>query len=386
MSSLSAFSTFMLATPPVYFTDARSVINEGQKQTYVLSRFLTGEANSHLQGGQKIEDVIILSDVSTAVDYLPNDTFTYQMPQVGNKHTAEWRFTMDHGAWTDHEQELNEGLTIASQMSEYKRLQDLIYSRVTTSKLNAIENRLWASPHGETANMEASTGRKPYSIPAFLNENTYGIPGGWTTVEGINPTTEDGWRPTNILYDAGDPLDNDSTRNGLIDAFLKTQLETTFEAPQWEGAERYYQTKGDAKSKFIACSHDGVVLFTAACRALNDRLISVQNPAVPGINWNGIDIQPVKTLSTALLYPASGSTYSYELSSTTTKPGPRFYFIDARYLKVVVHKQHFLNRIMLPKNPAQPFLNVMLFDTRWNLFCRSRKRLALVSPGATSAS
>lgn len=386
-SPLSAFAQFVLDTPAIYLTDAKSVIVEAQKQTYALSRFITGDPLERIQGGQKIKDVIIFDESSTFTHYQPNDTFTYQMPQVQVQHAAPWRFSMDHAAWTDHEEALNEGLTLDSRKAEYKKLKELIYARVMTSLMNGLENSLWASPHGQTAEMESDTGRTPYSIPALLNEETNGLPYGWTTVEQVNPSTESNWKPTKVLYDFNDPADFDGSVNGLIDAFEDMELRLNWQPPKFEEGKRYFEKEGDARTRAYLTSRAGVTLFKWACRQVNDRLINVNNPAVPGVNFNGVDVDYIRTLDSALLYATgSAGTYNSELASATTTKGPRYYCVDARYLKFFVHSDHFLVRKMLPKNMSQPFTNVMLYDTWWNMFCRSRKRLGIISPGATGPS
>lgn len=386
-SPLSAFSQFVLDTPAIYLTDAKSVIVEAQKRTYFLSRLLQGDHLERIQGGQKIKDVIIFDDASTMTDYQPNDTFTYQMPQVQTQHAAPWRFTMDHASWTDHEEALNEGITMEAKKAEYKKLKETIYARAVTSMMNGFENRLWASPHGQKAEMESDSGRTPYSIPALLNEETNGLPYGWTTVEQVNPATESNWKPTKVLYDYNDPVDLDGSQNGLLDAFEDMLLRLTWNPPKWEEGKRYFEKPGDERTRVIACSRYGMTLFKYVCRERNDRLISVNNPAIPGINFNGIDLEYVNALDSAALYATgSAGTYNTETASATTTQGPRYYWLDARYLKFFVHGGHFMDRKVLPKNMSQPFTNVMIWDTWWNLFCRSRKRLGIISPGASGSS
>ena len=84
-----------------------------------------------------------------------------------------------------------------ARFHQYKRLKRIKEQRMWTSTLNGMEAQLFAVP--VVANMETNTGTEPYSIPAFVNEETAGLfnnytssPGvDWATVEGINPDTDE---------------------------------------------------------------------------------------------------------------------------------------------------------------------------------------------------
>lgn len=381
---LANLINFIHSTPPVYLTSASEVLNEAAKRTHVLSRFIEGKDMSEMvQGGAKIKDVIMLDKASTYTHIHPNDTVTWQMPQVTTRQEASWRISLDHLSFTDHEIEFNmiEGLSESAQIAEYKRLKDILYKRMWTSMVDGMEDDLWAKPHGLTADMEDAAGKLPYSIPAFVNEETYGLPSGWTTKMGINPTLEARWRPTLLRYDWTDPDDSDGDGDGLFDMFEKALLSVNWKAPKLPQGAKYFDSTPESRQRFIACSMNGMLLVKRLLRDSNDLLPSRQDPAYLYPQFGGIDLVHVDSLATAQLYAASGSTYNTETASATTTPGNRFYFLHGEYIKPVMHKRLYFRMKKIPVANTQPYVNVIPCDTAWNLFARSLQRLALVSPG-----
>jgi hypothetical protein len=209
---LQTFNDFMAATGPTYLTSADAVINEAVKNTYAFSRLLkdkTSEAT--IQGGNEIRDVIMFDDSSTYDHYLPNDTFNWRNAQVLDTIKCPWRFSIDHMSWTDHEVELNSGEGAGRDYvkAQYKRLKRQKEQRMWTSLLNGFEDDLWRTTFGNSAEMEGSGGKLPFSLPAFITEvpdfnNAFGIRGstplGWTSVMNLSnnatsstTTGEDRW-------------------------------------------------------------------------------------------------------------------------------------------------------------------------------------------------
>lgn len=384
---LANFTDFMKVTGPSYLTSAEDVLNEAAQNTYVLDQFIGGRDKSEMiQGGSKIKDVIMTDEASTYDHYEPNATFTWQNPQTAVEIEAPWRFSIDHMSWTDQEIELNvpDGLTKEAQKVVYKRLKKLKEQRMWTSMINGIENDLWADAANLQGRMESSpaTGGVglPYSIPAFINEKTYGIPTGWTTVMTVNPTTESRWRPQLSQYDYADPNDNDGGNNGIINGFEDMAGKLLWVAPKIkQAANANFEKTADPCRRFIACSRQGSDAYRRALRANNDSTPSKQDAAYLSPMFGGIPLMQISKLETATIYDGASSTRVSELSAST--PGWRYYFLDGKYLKPVIHSRRFFYKKPPASHPNQPYTTVQPTDCWWNLWCHSRQRLGLVAPG-----
>ena len=161
-SALSTFTDFIDTTGPSFLTSAEEVVNEACKNNYLLRRFLRGQGPSEtVQGGSSIKDTIMFDEESTFQYYEPNQTFTWENPQVVENWEIQWRFCVDHMAYTDAEVELNvgTGMSRAARHTAYKRLKRIKEQRLWTSILNGMEDALFAVPSNGA--MEATTGTRP---------------------------------------------------------------------------------------------------------------------------------------------------------------------------------------------------------------------------------
>ena len=387
-SALSAFTTFWNTTGPNIMSGRDKFLNEALLQTYVLSMFLRGrEANEILRGGQVIRDYVVFDDVSTAEDYQVNDPWTYNLNQSGRMVSQNWRFKRDYAAVNEIELALQNGGSDADRFQVFKDRRNIEMQRMHTSIINKHEADLWANPASDQAQMEAESGKKTMSIPAFINEETYGLPTGWTTVQGENPTTNSKWRPALQRYDYADILDAGSDFGGIFDAFDALSDDITFEAPP-DPVPLGQEGVTSKQECFIVTSDKGRRLFMKALRNSNQILLGDrQDPRYNKPRYDGWKIINVKTLNQATLYPASAG-QAYEDGATTTaggtitNTGPRFYFINPKALTYFFHKDGYFKKMDSLKHPNNP--ETMIFPMRcWgNLFCRSRRRLGMVAPGA----
>ena len=143
--------------------------------------------------------------------------------------TANWRFAMDHMTFTDAEIELNVGGGLSREATKtvYKDLKRSKEQRMVTSMVNGYEEALFKPTHGTNLQeMESSTGKIPYSIPAFITEKCIqtsldgggaaGLRGGVninstseTNILGIAPGTSGGeqrWSNEVVFYDTSAAL------------------------------------------------------------------------------------------------------------------------------------------------------------------------------------
>jgi hypothetical protein len=416
MPSITQFNDFMQSTGPAYLKSADAVINEAVKNNYVLSRMLKEKASETLvQGGTSIKDVIVFDDASTYQKYQPNDTFTWNNPQVTDTLTAPWRFSMDYMSWTDQEVELNDG----DAKVMYKRLKRIKEMRMWTSMLNGMENDLWAPYMGNSGNMETG-GKEPYSLPSFITEcinsvTTFGerggAPTGWTNILGINPTTDARWSNQISFYDRA--LDQNaapasftySTHNagtrqvgGLFPAMDEMYLKVQFKAPL---TQRQYFEETNFQRQMILASRLGVNTYKRALRESNDMLVSPQDSAYNTPTFSGIPVEYCSNLDDAAIFPAGtssvadsksgrdGATLSTtatlsETATNTIDKGPRFWFVNGQYLTPIFHSTRYMKKHDVMRHPNQPFTWVQPVDCWWNLFCNSRQRHGIVAPVKTT--
>ena len=384
-TALENFTDFVKATGPIYISGPDKLVNEAVKQSYVLDRFLRGRGSDEVvQGGETINDDIMFDDASTYDHYKPNATFDWAQPQTLTELSIAWRFSIDHMSWTDQEIELNlsDGMTKEATKVQYKRLRKKIEQRMWTSMINGFEEDLWADANNQTAEMETTSGSLPYSIPAFISEDTTNYhANGWTNVMTVNPATESKWRNQVTTYDNNDPDDSDGDRDGLLDAFDTQIRKVRFKPPSFH-KEHFEAYDLQTSRQFIASSRSGQTLYVRTLRDSNDTLVSKQDAAYMSPKYGGLDVMYVGQLDSAALYAGDSSTWVAEEAATVTTTGPRYYWINANYLKPVYHAARYFYKKSPFFHPNQPYTTICPVDCWWNLFCASRQRQGIVSPGA----
>ena len=387
-TALANFNDFMAATGPRYLSSAEDVINEAVKNTYVLSRFLKGRGTDKvIQGGKTINDVVLMDESSTYNHYQPNDTFSWQNPQVVDTLEIDWKFSVDHMSWTDQEIELNvgEGLSRDAQKVVYKKLKRIKEMRLWTSMLNGMEDDLWKAPN--EAGMETNTGKLPYSIPTFIQERDGALPDGFsgTDLQGLGVVaTGSNYYNQVSTYDANDPDGiiggGTGSSDSLIAAFDEMFLKCQFIPP---ATKQEYFENDNLSRQMIFASRAGVNQYKRALRASNDSLISAQDPAYNNPQYSGIDVIYIGALDTAAIYPntsGAAATFHAEDSATAEFTGSRYFWINANYMTPIYHARRYFEKHDPMRHPNQPFTSVQPVDCWWNLFCNSRKRQGIVRP------
>ncbi|KKM66987.1 hypothetical protein LCGC14_1475730 [marine sediment metagenome] len=234
MPSLATFNAFVLSTGIAIKTGPDDILNDAVKNTYFLSRMLKGrDAAQSVQAGEKIKDQVQLNDVGTAEFYDPNEDMDVQNVDSAVNITIDWRFIADHFSYTQQEVTLNSG----NPQTYYKNLIKGKRQACKTSTFNKMEDALWATP--SNADMEASSGKVPFSIASLIT--TDGLaPSGFTTIMGVNPTTETGWRNQIETYDATNIRDDN---DGILHAMDRMWHKCRFIAPMGGPAEYFASDK-----------------------------------------------------------------------------------------------------------------------------------------------
>ena len=377
-SALNTFNDFMDTTGPSYLSGADQIVNEAVKNNYLLRRFMRGKGPSEtVQGGSKIKDTIMFDDASTFQFYQPNDTFSWQNPQVLTDWEIDWRFSVDHMSWTDQEIELNTGgQGRGARHQTYKTLKRSKEQRLWTSLLNGCEDAIFTAP--SAADMEGAAGTKPYSLTTFINDHDGILPVGFatgSTIQNIDPAVEAKWRNKITTF-----ID---TKETLFSAFDDMWLDVKFVPPP---SHQEYFENPQMNAMFIACSKKGQSHYVAQLRASQDTFVTAsrQDPSYMKPQYAGVDLEYVSSLDDVAVYGtnAAGDLGTETSAVNSSVRGPRYYFVNANYLKFVYHTTRYMYSHPTMRHPNQPFTTVKPVDSWYNFICRSRQRQGLIEPNA----
>ena len=395
MPAIVSFADWAEATGPLLLTGPDKFVNAAQLQNYSWSRFVRGKDFSEIvQGGSEIRDELMLDEAQTFSMYQPNDPQTPTMPQVLTRWSSPWRFAVDSYSWTEEEEALNAGssYTEDARFQQYKSLLTKLEMRVQTSIANGMESKWWAAPISTT--MESSSGKEPYSIPTFVNESTNGLfsqntastANDFTTVEGINPTTtgKTKWRNRVVGYNST-AVKPTSGNSNVINAMDDAYLQLNFRPPA--GKEAYFEPN---TWNSIACftSRKGMLVMTDLLRQGQDWYTMRESPdaAFTGPSYGGMELVYVPQLDSAQLYKhtTANSGLVTEGNSNGAGIGPRYYLLNAKYLKTVFHKDKYFVR-KPPMSPFnQPFTKTVYINSYFNNVCTARHVHAIISPGSVA--
>lgn len=378
MPALSTFSDFQYLTRDIKLTGPQELLNEATSHNYVLGDMLTGRTEDHIfRGGTKLVERIQARDNNSFRTYKPNDELNPTAADTVRRLSANWRFTVGGYAWNDNEILLNEG-----DPNRYGDLKFDYEQGAMTAIVNGMENLFWQVPN--TNDMEADAGETPYSIPCFVQEGgasqtTGGAPSGFSTVMGLDPSTETWWKNQTAGY-TGANIETADSSTGLFQGFDKVMRLVRFEKINVSQMAKYWEDDNLRKMR-IYTNGNGRDIFMRLLRTKNNRLTVAgpQDAAYPDPRWDGYPVDWIEKLDTAALY--SGSVASTFNTDGTAKTGyPRFYFLNLKYLYVVFHNKKYFDQVMRDGGARQPFTHVMWIDTYYNVVCRSRRRQGIVYP------
>lgn len=349
--ALSLFDDFFThTTGPAYASGPGEIINDAQLRNFgALTTF--SRAKKEVQGGSTIKDVILMDDPETAGTYLPGDSASITNTQTGTTISVPWRFIRVPITWTESELMLNEGGGRTAQFHQFKKLKDLKWQSAWTSLLNLIEKKMAAT--AATATMEANTGQEPYSVFATLT--TDGLaPSGFTTVQGVNPSSKSAWRNQNTTYTYTSPFDTDT---GIIAGFDTISQLVQFKVPP--NAQQYFEAS-DLRRHVIATNKEGRRDYMKAIRANNDiTRAGPQDPSYGSPVFAGVPVEFWEV---------------FDDQSSFTSGRPDYLFLNMNYLKLIFHGKKFMQVSDVMRFPDKPDTSVTWIDTWINLFNSSRQR------------
>lgn len=356
-ASLSSFTDFFThATGPAYLTGPDSIINDAQLRNYETYDLLS-RAKKNIQGGNEIKDAILFSDPGTAATYLPGDQATIANVPGLSTITVPWRFIRVYATWNEKEIMLNEAKG-GDVFDQYKRLKNFKWQQAYTSLANKLERLLFATP--ANASMEASSGQEPYSIRATVTSDGL-APAGFTTVQGINPTTESKWRNQTASYTAASPFDPTA---GIIGGFDEMGQLVKFKSPAIS-ADGASFTNSNLADCVVLTNREGREKYMQALRAANDfTRVGPQDPSYTSPVYDGVKVVASEVLDDLSVFTAGS---------------PGFYFLNMNFIKLFVHESKWMEKGEPMKFPDKPDTCVCWIDCWGNSFNQSRQRHGLLS-------
>lgn len=391
-TALQQFNDFVEGTGPSYISSAQDVVNDAQKRTYTFGWLLGGDIASKkvVRGGSEIREKVFFEHGDTFMFHNPGETRDWRNPQKLVRIRAFWRFAEAHMSWNRQEVMLNDAVRYGDAETRFQQYVDLRNQKermMWTDKWAGMEEALWAQP---TTDMEGENGKIPFSIPAFINEDTSGLfdpqdSTAFTTIESIDPTDaalgRTGFVPQQRTYSNAVASNDDMFRgNTILGQFDLMFQDLDFQQPPTY--KEYFQNPQYNKFR-IATSTVGRAVAQQALRGAQDQFVigGRQDPAYPNPQFNGIPIMRVEELDTATLYDSGSSTTVAE--GTADIVGPRFYWINTEYLCPVFHDAMYFAKDEVLRHPNDTDTYVMPVNTWYNVICTSRRRQGILSPDAS---
>lgn len=393
--AVQAFTEAVRLTGPTVFTGVQDVVNDAQKTNYATQGYLMrGQQMSDVvQGGIQIVDDIYLSAVRKARSYKPGQKQSYSNPQTGTQIAVPWRFFITDVTWDDTERELNEGAGRAGDRS--LRYKDIWFKKQMNSYsdwCDFLEEQYWNVP--DQSRMEVSSGDQMFSIPYLLSEmpfdgtNYSAYPGGaFSAVKcGINRTTAGlgNWDNQRFGY-ASATYGSAMTATSLLVAFKNGFQKLDFRPPPQ--FSEYFESAQSKPVNFVACNNAAKSfvwqLYISAQNRWSDQMDPYGSPM-----FDGVPFVYIAALDNAAIYPTGSAGPAAATPSTdgdtagTTNAGPRYWLINAEYLRHIYHSKFTMMSLGVMDDRAQPTSHTMPLLTWCNLFPRSLRRHGIVYPTA----
>lgn len=358
---LSQFADFVTATYQ-YNLKAQNdsgILAEAVNQTYLTGALLKGKkASQVIKSGKDIRSYSQFSTGSQTGFYLPGDTFNTSIEDLDTTITQYFRYLHDAFAYT--KQEIEQNMPGTDDFNTQQRIFDLIKNKrqgCRVSTYNTIESAWWTTPAIATMDT-AATANRPYSIRCYITEDGL-APSGFTTVAGVNPSTQSKWRNQVSNYTAG------SIDTTLKPAFADMWRKVGFMSPPMM---QQYISDTNFSRFLILTDINGAKKYQQLTEEANDRLVGDGKDLgvyAGDLPYNGIPVKYIKEMD--------------GLGYATTQP--RFFWINTDYLFPVWHSSAYFAEEEPMRAVNQPYVWVVHVDTWYQLICTSRQRLGIVCPG-----
>lgn len=398
MVALASLTDFANMTGPTINRTEDEILQEACFHAYSYGALLAGKGKeSVFSGGSELREILLMTDAGTSQDYGVGQPFNYNTAQLSVKVRADWRYRTANTSYHDQEMILNgpSKMTGANRFQTFKRFWTKIQKQLWTDVWNGLEGVPWAVP--STTNMESTNGLAPYSIPCFVNEAPNGLFNNqtgdvWTTVEGLanNVPLSQRWRNHVEAYSDTIPFaptagPTTTTYNTIVQGLDDAFADAKFDQPVGPHGEQF--ENDDLAQQMVFTTKKGINEYKKLIRLSNDHFTSNGNDAAlpGGAIYQGHKMYRVDKLeSTALYRNVAGNALVTEGDTNALGRGPRFYVINSKYLHPMVHdeRKFYITPLITPAN--QPFSHTLVFDHYHQIWCISRQRQVIVSPGAVT--
>lgn len=353
--SIVNHADFLAATRDVRMVPKEVLLNEVTKNTYFFFSSMMKGAEKRFKGGTKLVDKIQGESPGTFSFYSPNDEFSPEQVDTLKPIEVNWAFAQSHYVLIKETASLNQG-----DPNAYLDYVKSLEQGCVVDTVNGMEEALWATPNFNTMETSSADPRVAYSILCFVTkdgEMPSSTNGGvaettdWTTLESLDVTSNNWFKNKFGTYSLTTPDDPD---DGLINAFDDMILQVKFEVP--DALRKWSEDEG--LQKFVICTNrDGITYYKARLRQVNDRMEMLRDPAIPGVQYQGI---PLKYVS--------------QLDSVFTASQPEYLFLNMNFLCPWFHTSMYMDEVITNGGAKQPNSTVVYKFTWYNLLCRSRRR------------
>lgn len=261
-----------------------------------------------------------------------------------------WRHTTWNWAWDFREPLMNNSPAKIVDLIQTRRIGEF------GSAIVLFERTLWRVP-------ATTDDTGPYGIPyyvvksntaaTFANNDGFNgtAPSGYTTVAGINPTTQTRWRNYATQYTA--VTKDDFCRK------VRRMLEKIDFTPLVDSIPEY--NTGDDMGLYCNYAVKGTLV----------EILESQNENL------GKDVAPYEK---GVMFAGTPVEYVPELENDTTNP---LYAINWGEMKTMGLKGAWMKETAIPNVPGQHTMSATHTDCTWNMLCRNRRRCGVVATDTT---
>lgn len=401
---LDALVDAFVATGAAVLTGEDFILNDTQRNNSLLKKVMgSNDMEDMLRGGDSITDQLILEDDS---NYGAYNVLQERSPRLTNhlqEYTLQWATTDASVTISKHEKGLNQS-SLYNKKGRAQVIKNIITAKWSAAYMGinkGMEREYFAQPVVGTMETVTTGTRVPYSI--FASIHIFGatlteafptatVNPGWTTIQGLNPTTFPNWR--NPVEGYGTTAPSPTALWPGFGAASRMWRRLHFE----ELAIKPEYGPAEDPEAFIYCSSKGYTQWEDAQRSANDQTRHGKSEAgYPGLTYNGVPLIWLESMDKANVWPATGGTaFGGENDNTTdeegvatTNPdiqGPKYLWLVPKFFRKYIHSEHFLEMETPPQSVTQPYVRTIYLDCWHQNGNRSRKRSGgIMTPTASLA-